>query len=49
MTLNTRIPLLSAIRVSNSYTEQIGCIWSVGTRTYSVLRTHVRILFCLPI
>jgi len=38
----TRIPLLSASRVSRSYTEQIGCISSVDTRTCSVRRTHVR-------
>jgi len=41
----TRIPLLSASRVSSSYTEQIGCISCVDTRTCSVRRTHFGRLF----
>jgi len=41
----TRIPLLSASRVWSSYTEQIGCISSVDTRTCSVRRTYVQRLF----
>jgi len=41
----TRFPLLSASRVSRSYTEQIGCITSVATRTGSVHQTHVCRLF----
>jgi len=45
----SHIPLLSACRVSSSYTEQVGCISSVDTRTCSVRRTHVRRLFWLPI
>jgi len=40
-----RISLLSARRVSSSYTEQIGCNQSVNTRKTSVARNHVRILF----
>jgi len=42
-----RISLLSARRVSSSYTEQIGCIQSVNIRKTSVGRNHVRILFSL--
>jgi len=44
----TRISLLSARRVSSSYSEQIGCTSSVNTRTSSVGRTHVPGLFFLP-
>jgi len=40
-----RISLLSARRVSSSYTEQIGCMQTVNTRKTSVGRNHVRILF----
>jgi len=43
----TCISLLSARRVSNSYTEKIGCIQSVNTQKTSVGRSHVRILFWL--
>jgi len=43
----TRISLISARRVSISYTEQIGGISSVNTRKTSVGRNHVRILFWL--
>jgi len=43
----TCISLLSARRVSSSYTEQIGCIQSVNTQQISVGRNHVRILFWL--
>ena len=42
-----RISLLSARRVSSSYTEQIGCMQTVNTRKNSVGRNHVRILFWL--
>jgi len=41
------ISLLSARRVSSSYTEQMGCMQSVNTRKNSVGRNHVRILFWL--
>jgi len=41
----TRIPELSASRVSSSYNEQIGSISSVDTLTCSVRRTQVRRLF----
>jgi len=43
----TCISLLSARRVSTSYTEKIGCIQSVNTQKTSVSRNHVRILFRL--
>jgi len=42
-----RILLLSARRVSSSYTVQIGCIQFVNKRKTSVGRNHVRILFWL--
>jgi len=42
-----RISLLSARRVSSSYTEQICCMQTVNTRKTSVDRNHVRILFWL--
>jgi len=48
MKRNIRISLLSARRVSSSYTEQIGCISSVNTRTSSVGGNHVQRLFWLP-
>jgi len=44
----TRITLPYASRVSSSYTEQIGCISCIGTRTCSVRRNDVRGLFSLP-
>jgi len=42
------VPLLTASRVSISYTEQICFISNVDTRTCSFRRTHVRRLFWLP-
>jgi len=42
-----RISLLSARRVSSSYTEQIGFMQTVNTRKTSVGRNHVRIMFWL--
>jgi len=42
-----RISLLSARRVSSSYTEQIGCMQTVNTRKTSGGRNHLRILFWL--
>jgi len=42
-----RISLLSARRVSSTYTEQIGCMQTVSTRKTTVGRNHVRILFWL--
>jgi len=44
-----RISLLSARRVSSSYTEQTGCMLTVNTRKNSFGRNHVRILFWLTI
>ena len=44
----TRIPLLSARRLSSSYTEQVCCTSSVTQRKSSVGRTHVRRLFLIP-
>jgi len=42
-----RVSLLSARRVSSSYTEEIGFMQSVNTRKISVGLNHVRILFWL--